>query len=88
MPNKVKTANRTIHPASHKSKNAYRVKIRERGFYDQLVVKIMHENNDFKETYIFDGEAIAPYESIHFNADEHNGEIKINWVQDIKFTMQ
>lgn len=85
---KVKTVNRTIRPDSHKSENSYRVKIGKRGFYDQLVVNITHENNDFKETYIFDGEDIACYESIHFKADEHDGEIKIQWVQDIKFTMQ
>jgi len=81
----VKTVNRTIHPDTHESDNSYRVKIGKSNFYDQLVVNISHDKKGFIGTYVFDGNDIAPYESIHFKAREINGEVKIEWVQNLKF---
>ncbi len=81
-----KTVNRTIHPSTHKSEHSYRVKIGKRNYYDQLIVHINHENKNFNETYVFDGEAIAAFESIHFKAEEINGNILIQWVQNIKYS--
>lgn len=82
---KIKTVNRTIHPSTHKSENSYRVKIGKRNYYDQLIVNISHEKNGFLTTYIFDGKEIAPYESIHFKAEEVEGKVHINWVQKISY---
>lgn len=82
---KIKTVNRIIRPSTHKSEHSYRVKIGDRNFYDKLIVNIHHEKYGFMDTYIFEGEAIAPYESIHFKAEENNGTINIKWVQKIPF---
>jgi hypothetical protein len=79
----IKTVNRTIRPTTHKSENSYRVKIGERNFYDKLIVNIYHESLGAIGSFEFDGKAIAPYESIHFKADERNGKVEITWVQNI-----
>lgn len=83
---KIKIVNRIIDPDTHKSENSYRVKIGKRGYYGQLVVNIRYEDTDFKEIYIFDGKDIISYESIHFKAEVADEEIRIYWVQDIKYT--
>jgi hypothetical protein len=83
---KIKTVDRTIRPSTHKSEHSYRVKIGERNFYDKLIVNIHHEKYGFIDTYIFEGEKIAPYESIHFKAEETAGKIEIKWVQQIQFS--
>lgn len=88
MGDNIKIVNRTIHPDTHDSANSYRVKIGKRGFYDKLIVNIDHESLDFKETFVFDGEAIRKYESIHFKATENNDKVQIQWVQNLKFTNQ
>lgn len=82
---KVKTVNRTIHPDSHEANNSYRVKIGKKNYYDQLIVNIKHEKLPFKCTYVFEGNGIANFESIHFKAEENEGAIKINWVQTLEF---
>jgi hypothetical protein len=83
----IKTVNRTIHPDTHDSNNSYRDKIGKRNFYDKLIVNISHDKKGFINTYVFDGKEIAGYESIHFKAREVNGEVKIEWVQNLKFRM-
>lgn len=88
MIEKVKTVNRTIRPKTHDSANSYRVKIGRRDYYDKLIVNIDHEASDFNETYVFSGEEIKGYESIHFKAFERNGKVQIQWVQNLKFTKQ
>jgi hypothetical protein len=86
MSDKIKTVNRTIHPDTHDSQNSYRVKIGKRNFYDKLIVNINHEKLDFNETYIFDGEVIKDYESIHFKSTEMKNTVQIQWVQNLNFT--
>jgi hypothetical protein len=46
-------------------------------------VNIYHESLGAIGSFEFDGKAIAPYESIHFKADERNGKVEITWVQNI-----
>ncbi len=82
---KIKTVNRTIHPDTHETKNSYRVKIGKKNYYDQLVVNVNHEKLSFQCTYVFEGNEIADYESIHFKAGERDGTVKINWVQALEF---
>lgn len=79
----IKTVNRTIRPESHQSKDPYRVKIGKRNFYNKLIVNITHEKLGFVGSFEFGGDAIAPYESIHFKAEEQNGKVEITWVQNI-----
>jgi len=78
-----KTVNRTIHPETHKSENTYRVKIGKRNFYNKLIVSISHQNTGLIGSFEFDGKEIAPYESIHFKANEVKGKVEITWVQNI-----
>lgn len=85
---KIKEVNRTIHPDSHKSENSYRLKIGKRNYYDRLIVNIFHEEKGFIDSYIFEGEDIASFESIHFKAEETNNAVNIYWVQNIKHTKQ
>jgi len=82
---KTKTVNRTIHPDTHDSKNSYRVKIGKKNYYDQLVVNVDHEKLGVVGTYIFEGKQIGEYESLHFKAEESNGIVSINWVENIAF---
>jgi len=82
---KVKTVHRTIHPDTHKAEHSYRVKIGKRNYYDQLLVHIDHEEIGSIGTYVFEGKVIAPYESIHFKAEEDNGGVHINWVQELDY---
>jgi hypothetical protein len=79
----IKTVNRTIRPATHKSENSYRVKIGKRNFYDKLIVNINHESLGAVGIFEIEGKAIAPYESIHFKANEKSGRVEITWVQII-----
>lgn len=79
----IKTVNRTIRPTTHRSENSYRVKIGERNFYDKLTLNICHESLGAVSSFEFDGKAIAPYESIHFKANERYGKVDITWVQNI-----
>jgi hypothetical protein len=79
----IKTVNRTIRPATHKSESPYRVKIGKKNFYDLLVVNIFHDKLGKVGSFEFNGKEIAPYESIHFKAGEREGRIEIKWVQDV-----
>ncbi len=75
---------RVIRPSSRRPSSSYRVHCDNVGTGDTLIVNITHESDtSVNFTYQVDGSEIAHLNSLHFDAQNVNGEWQISWKENV-----
>jgi len=71
---------RTLRPSSRKEISVnYKIDTTKVTTEDTLRVEIDHEENDFFQTFWFDGRDLVGKDSIHFTAVEQSDNLEIRW---------